>query len=244
MNNPESKAGSRWVVVLPIASLFLMTLVVVVAVQAVGLERIQQAIAKAGPLAPIIYVVIRMSTLIISPLTSGPLQMTSGALFGPWAGLFYSLLADVLGGSLNFWIARKLGRPVVRRLVGEWGLQRIDQFYYQAGEVWSLIYARLFLTGLYDFISYAAGLSPLKYRDYFLVSTVVGIFPISITVFLGNSMTKIDDRLLIVVSMLSFLFVIPLALYPYLRRWFTQTPPILPKVKLDTDSSIIQDDPL
>ncbi len=244
MNNPESKSGSWLALVLPIASLFFITLVIVVALQAVGIERIQHAIAKAGPLAPILYIAVRMSTLVISPLTSGPLQMTSGALFGLWAGLFYSLLADVLGGSVNFWIARKLGRPVVRRFVGEWGLQRIDQFYHQAGAVWSLVYARLFLTGLYDFINYAAGLSPLKYRDYLLVSTFVGIFPISITVFLGTTLTKIDDRLLIAVSMLSFLFVIPLALYPHLSRWTKRHSATSSELPPEPNRTTLQDESL
>jgi uncharacterized membrane protein YdjX (TVP38/TMEM64 family) len=217
-SKPESNSWQGWAV--PLLTVVGISLMVFILAQSVGFERIRQTIASAGPLAPVLYIAVRMSTMIFAPLTSGPLQMASGAVFGLWQGLLYSLLAETLAGSINFWVSRRFGKPLVRRFVGERGLNQIEQFYHRAGEALTLVYARLFMSGVYDFVSYAAGLTPISYRTYVLVSVIVGVIPVFGTVAIGSVLTELDSRFILAAGLMSVLFVVPLFFYPRLRRWF------------------------
>jgi uncharacterized membrane protein YdjX (TVP38/TMEM64 family) len=144
-----------------------ITLLMLAAVEWIGVERIQKSIENAGPFAPLVYILLKAATYIFAPLSAGPIQLSSGLLFGLWPGVFYSLAGEVIGGSISFLIARKLGRPAVARFVGQNSVARIDQLIGQLGGWRALAYARLFLFSIYDFISYAAGLTTtITFRQY------------------------------------------------------------------------------
>jgi uncharacterized membrane protein YdjX (TVP38/TMEM64 family) len=154
-------------------------------VDAVGIDSIREAIAEAGLWAPAIYVALRVVTIVIAPLRIPGLEMWAGVLFGTWLGTAYSVLADVIGGSANFWIARVLGPPVVAKLAGPFGLDRLEGLYRQVGGWRGLLFARLVLPG-YDYVSYAAGLTPLRFSAYAMITVLGGIPRTYLSVALGT----------------------------------------------------------
>jgi uncharacterized membrane protein YdjX (TVP38/TMEM64 family) len=204
-----------------------ITILLTLAIEAIGTEHIQAFIEQAGPFAPLVYILLRASTFIIAPLSTGPVQFAAGILFGFVPGVIYSIIGEVVGGSANFWIARLLGRPVVGRLVGQGGMARVEKFYRQAGEAWSLVYARLFLFAVYDFISYAAGFTPIPYRQYLLITAVGGLLPTALAVAVGSTLTGGDyGQLLALYAVLAVLAIIPLIFYKRFRRLLrVDTPP-------------------
>lgn len=208
-----------------------LTIILIVGIQAIGLDNIRSAIEQAGPLAPLLYILVKMLTYVFAPLSSGPIQLSAGILFGLWHGTFYTLIGEVIGGSISFWIARKLGRPIVKRLVGEDGLRRVDSFYETVGEWRSLLYARLFLFSIYDFISYAAGFTRLKFSTYVIISTVVGFIPTFVFVLFGSMLTGEQDKLFLIYALLGVACVVPLLLHRRFRRWLKiATPDNSPQV--------------
>jgi uncharacterized membrane protein YdjX (TVP38/TMEM64 family) len=217
---PEKTTGSWRGLAAAGVSFAIMTLGLTLLLQSVGLERLQAAIVEAGALAPILYILVRAATFIAAPLSSGPIQFASGALFGLIPGTFYSLVGEVLGGTANFWIARLLGRPVVTRLVGKSGMQRIEGLYGRVGEAWTLVYARLFFFAFYDFVSYAAGMTPVRYRTYALITAIVGIIPTFIAVAVGTTLTGQNNEMVLLYAALGVLCVVPLVFYNRVRRWF------------------------
>jgi uncharacterized membrane protein YdjX (TVP38/TMEM64 family) len=200
-----------------------LTLLLAVGIQAIGADRIRQMVEDAEPFAPLVYILIRILAFVIAPLSTGPVQFASGVMFGLVPGVIYSLIGEVIGGSINFWIARWLGRPVVRRLAGEAGMVRIEQWYHRIGEVWTLIYARVFLFAIYDFLSYAAGLSPIRFRQYFWVTLIFGVPGAFIAVFVGTQIGEGIENLLTLYAVLAVLAVIPLVFYRRIRRWFRRS---------------------
>ena len=155
----------------------------------IGSDRIDELMADAGPQAPAVFVLAKAATFVVAPLSGSPLKVAAGALFGFWEGVAYSLAGDVLGGSANFWIARLFGRVWVRRLVGERRLQQIERLAEPLSTWRGLIVARVFLAPVYDFVSYAAGLTATSYRRYLIVSAVAGAIPTIALVGVGASTT-------------------------------------------------------
>lgn len=183
--------GSRWSAVASLGGFLACGLLCYLAVQNIGLDQIQGFVASAGPLAPIVYVLLKAVTLVITPLTGSPLRLVAGVLFGFWEGVALSVLAGVLGGSINFWIARRFGRDVVSRLLGARTLARVEPMLDKLGNWKALALARLFVAPLWDVLSYAVGLTRLRYRTYLIVAAIGELISSMILVGVGTSVAEI-----------------------------------------------------
>lgn len=153
-----------------------------------GAEVMRSIVSSAGPWSPLVFVLLKASTYVFAPLSGTPLKLVAGAVFGVWEGLVLSLVGDVLGGTLNFWIARIFGRPGISRFVGAKAIRQVDETIEHAGGWRALLVARVVLSSLYDFISYAAGLSRLSFRQYFWVTVVGGVPSALLFVFIGDAL--------------------------------------------------------
>lgn len=177
-------------------------------VDRVGIEDLQQMIADAGFWGPLLFVGVKALTFTFAPLSAGPIQFASGILFGVIPGTLYSVLGEVIGGTVNVLIARLLGRRIVARFVGAVALQRVDRFYERHLEDWkSLLAARLLLFSVYDFISYAVGFGKIRLSIYVTVSFIGGLLPTYVFVLIGSQAAQRQDVLLLVYAGAAALFV-------------------------------------
>jgi len=178
---------------------FLVLLTILyVFVQSIGIETLQASIKDAGIWGPLIYMGIKAFTYTFAPLSAGPIQFTSGILFGVVEGTLYSAIGELIGGSINFMIARVFGRRIVQRFVGQTAMARVDRFYDRFLDDWkSLLMARVFLFSVYDFISYAVGFSRIRFLVYVVISFFGGLIPTFTFVFIGSEASQNQDILLI-----------------------------------------------
>jgi uncharacterized membrane protein YdjX (TVP38/TMEM64 family) len=183
--------SARWSGLLGLAALVTLGSAFFLIVQAIGPERLRDAVGAAGPLAPIAYVFLKAWTVIVTPLSGTPLRLTAGALFGFWDGVALSVLGSVLGGSANFWIARRFGRGVVERLLGPAALARVEPMLGRLASWRALALARVVLAPLWDVLSYGVGLTRLRYKTYLAVAIVGDLVPTMILVGLGSSVAEL-----------------------------------------------------
>lgn len=165
-----------------------------------------------GILAPIIYIIL----FTFVPLTLFPdalLAISAGLVFGIAAGILYTIIGALSGGTLAFYISRKLGKDKVSKKFSKY-----DKMY-------SLIEKRGFLLILclrliplipFDVISYVSGVTNVKYKDYML-ATILGILPgVIILVSLGDAVSSVEQsRMYISISALVLLF----ALAPMAKKY-------------------------
>ncbi len=177
-------------------------------VNRVGIDELQLMIADAGFWGPLLFVGIKALTFTFAPLSAGPIQFASGILFGVIPGTLYSVLGEVIGGTINVLIARQLGRRIVARFVGAAALRRVDSFYERHLDDWkSLLAARLLLFSVYDFISYAVGFGKIRLMVYVVVSFIGGLLPTYIFVLIGSQAAQNQDVLLLLYAGAAILFV-------------------------------------
>lgn len=178
-------------------------------VDSIGSEELALMVQRAGIWGPVLYIAIKALTFTLAPLSAGPIQFASGILFGVIPGTLFSVLGEVIGGSINLLIARLLGRRIVKRFVGEAALARIDEFYERHLDDWkSLLAARLLLFSVYDFISYAVGLGHIRLSVYIAVSFIGGLIPTYIFVAIGSEAAQNQDVLLFFYIGAAALFVV------------------------------------
>lgn len=151
-------------------------------------ENIRQLINNAGPIAPVVFILLAFLTYILAPLSGTPILFVGFYAFGQKV-IFYSAIAALIASITNFWIARRWGRAIVERLVDKEDLHKVDKFTQNYGLL-ALFISRIFLKGIHDIISYAAGLTTLKFSDYLIVSTIGMIPGVMLWYFLA---TLVDD---------------------------------------------------
>ncbi len=173
----------NWPFYLRLAAILLVMGAILVGIRLLGVERLQAIIDQFGIFAPLVYIALR-ALLCVFPLGAGPVQLASGVLFGFVPALIYSVVGSTLGYSISFWIARRYGRDVVKRLLGD-NIEQVEGYISRLDSFTGLVVARLALYFAYDFVAYAAGLSQTKFWRFALVTLVVGIPPVAFTIAVG-----------------------------------------------------------
>ena len=149
-----------------IALLILLSLVMPIGdlVQLLDPKNTQRWLLERGSMAPLLFVLLMATAVVLSPLPSLPLTLAAGAFFGPFEGGFYSILGGVLGSSLAFLIARLVGRQLLERV-----LTGYIQFCVHCSDkllTRVVLVSRLLPFVSFDIVSYGAGLTAMSLRRF------------------------------------------------------------------------------
>ena len=155
---------------------------------------LQDRLSSFGIWAPLILIVLKISTLVIAPLGGAPLYILSGALFGGWKGFLLCFLGDVLGSAASFLIGRYYGKKVVRFFIGEALFERVNKFTDLLANTKSFIKARLATITIPEILAYAAGLSPINFWKFLALHMPLYAVTDAILVFLGAQIMNLTVR--------------------------------------------------
>ena len=152
-------------------------------------ESFKAFVLSLGILGPIIYVGI----FIIRPLFLIPsiaLFIGGGLAFGPVLGPAYASFGAALGGTVGFWISRKMGHDyVIKKL--KLGADLIDSTKFSFSVVFLLSLLPIMPVTV---INYGAGLSTMKFKNY-IVAHILGITPRAFAYgFFGSTLLDIGSK--------------------------------------------------
>ena len=153
---PVTGNRRRHIVRLALFAVFLLVLFYFVAVRrVVDIEEVRDVIAKAGPVAPLVYIPI--SAILAAIFVPGPLLAAgSGFLFGPVLGTVVTLSSTVLTATIAALVGRRAGRESAMALIGPEWAARIDSQIQRRG-LWAVVGQR-FIPGVSDALaSYTFG---------------------------------------------------------------------------------------
>ena len=135
-------------------------------------ERGQQAIVGAGAFAPPVYLVLLVFQAVIASLPAPAVAIVGGYTFRVVEGFALTWLGSLAGGVITFSISRLFGLGFVE---GRGMTGRLYRCVEEHGVV--LIFVlRLIPLVSFDAISYAAGLSGIRFRSFF-AATALGMLP-------------------------------------------------------------------
>jgi uncharacterized membrane protein YdjX (TVP38/TMEM64 family) len=166
-----------------------------------------------GPWGPPILIVSMAAAVIIPPIPSLPLDLASGAAFGPLIGTTYAVIGAAIGAIVSFLIGRVLGREGISRLL------RVDAVFCEKcsdHHVGLLIFlARLIPVFSFDIVSYGAGFTTISLRTFSL-ATIAGMIPPTFAfTYLGSSVVSAEWLL---IGSASFLVAIFILMPKWLKR--------------------------
>ena len=150
-----------------------------------NLDAVVELIRGYGVYAAIISFILMILQSVLAPIPALLITLANAAVFGWWKGALLSFWSAMAGAALCFYIARTLGRDDVGKVVTNTGLAKVDEFFERYGKN-SILICRLLPFVSFDIVSYAAGLTPIKFWDFFL-ATGLGQLPATIVYsYLGN----------------------------------------------------------
>lgn len=115
---------------------------------------------------------LALASILAVPL--GAIFVISAALFGPWWGLTYAMIAAIVGGAVNFLLGGYFGHVALRRLAGV-RINAISERLARRG-VLSVIIIRMIPIAPYAIVNLVAGTTHIRLWQ-FLVGSVIGMLP-------------------------------------------------------------------
>ena len=123
---------------------------------------------------PLLFVMMIIQALAI-PIPSELVLIAGGLAFGVVFGWLVGALGSIVAALLSFYISRKGGRSLAIRLVGEKGIKFADNWFNRWG-AWAILLGRFAPFIPFDAISYSAGLTTMKLKN-FIIPTIIGTLP-------------------------------------------------------------------
>ncbi len=128
-----------------------------------------------GTWAPFVFILLMATAVVVTPIPSVPLDITAGLAFGLVGGTVLTLIGAELGAIIAFTLARWLGRPRLAKRIPAAAMAHVDDLTRRSG-FRALLVMRVLPVFNFDWVSYAAGLTPIS-LPAFAVATFLGMIP-------------------------------------------------------------------
>jgi len=175
-------------------------------------REIKHFILSYGGYSALAFLVIYSLKPVLMILPASLFSILAGNIFGPYYGLMLSMAGSFFAATLAFYLANKLGKSFVDKLLKGKALKLDSDIEKYGFKI--ILLMRLAFVFPHDPLSYAAGLSKMKYKD-FILGTVLGIFPEMICFsFLGKSFER-PFSFKILFPIISVIIVAVIASYYY-----------------------------
>lgn len=181
------------------------------------IDSLKQYILSYGALAPIISFILMIVQSVAAPLPAFLITFANAALFGWVWGAVLSWSSAMAGAALCFFIAKFLGRDVVEKLTSKYAIDSIDKFFDKYGK-YTILVCRLLPFISFDIVSYAAGLTSMKFLPFF-IATGIGQLPATIVYSYVGGMLTGGTKLF--VKGLLILFALTIVIY-MLRKIYNE----------------------
>ena len=174
--------------------------------------------AQYGPAAAVVSFLLMVFQSVIAPLPAFLITIANANLFGWWQGAILSWTSAMAGAALCFWIARVVGREAVEKLAVKNGIRQMEEFFQRHGTQ-SVLIARLLPFVSFDWVSYFAGLTSMRFWSFFL-ATGLGQLPATIVYSYVGGMLTGGAKLLMTGLLILFALAI---LVVVVRQVYTET---------------------
>jgi uncharacterized membrane protein YdjX (TVP38/TMEM64 family) len=154
-------------------------------------EQVRGWVEGLGAWGPLAIVLLEMIQALLAPIPGQAIEAVSGYLYGPWLGTVYPMIGMAIGSFITFSLARRFGRPLVIRLIGQQSMARLDDLERRGGApffflIWLLPFAPD------DLACVAAGLTPMPTRQFMLLMLIGRLPGVFVSVWVGANVARIE----------------------------------------------------
>jgi len=172
-------------------------------------DSLKQVILGLGILAPLGIIFLQFFQTTISIVPSQITTIVAGFVFGPILGLVYSLIGAFFGSMFVFLLARKYGKKLALKFFNKEDMVHFHMLFKQKKR-WALFLARMTPLFPNDLVSFSAGLTTIRLRDFNLFSSMGFIVQMIILTYFGSELAagKISFHLIIISVLVTGLLLV------------------------------------
>ncbi|MDK2902835.1 MAG: hypothetical protein PWQ93_754 [Clostridiales bacterium] len=143
-----------------------------------------------GSMGFIMFIIIQVLQVIVFIVPGEVVQIAGGYLYGTLLGTLLSSIGITIGSLICFGLARLLGRRAIESIIGHERIHKFDDFINQPkGE--ALLFLIFLMPGLpKDVLAYAAGLSPMRFRNFFVITFIARLPSIMLSAYWGSNIVE------------------------------------------------------
>jgi uncharacterized membrane protein YdjX (TVP38/TMEM64 family) len=131
------------------------------------------------------FMLIAAMESVIAPLNIFPLIPIASGLFGWFLAAIYSTIGWTIGAFLAFILARRYGRPLIKKIASLERLERFEKKFPKKHIFLAIILLRIFIP--LDLVSYALGLFSKVDAKIYILATIIGSVPFAfLAAYLGT----------------------------------------------------------
>ncbi len=130
--------------------------------------------------AVFVFLILMVLQSLIAPIPSELILLSGAMIFGFWWGTLLGVLGSMLSAWITFYVSNKGGRVILEAAGEKMGF--VDKFILVMDDwisrwgLWAIIVGRAVPVIMFDPVSYAAGISNIKWNHY-TVATLIGSIP-------------------------------------------------------------------
>ncbi len=166
------------------------------------------------------FILLVILEVVLAPIPPLVLYVVGGLIFGAFFGGILTLIGNITGAIIDFFLAKRYGRGIVEKKVSSKIRKKFDNFSDKYGG-FAIFLLRVNPLTTTDLVSYLAGLSKIKFWK-FVVGTAAGLIPmIFIQTYFGDVFVKgsgILSALVFILSILYFIFFVYLVVKVFVKR--------------------------
>ena len=172
-------------------------------------------IGSFGDLSWLVYISIIIIEVILAPMPGFVLASASGIIFSPFFGGFFTLIGNIIGASIAYFLARRYAGFYFIRLINDKKLTSFKKYSEKYGPL-VLFILRLNPITSSDIFSYLAGVINMSYKK-FIISTTLGLLPgIFVLSYFGELFIKESPFLRLSFLIITLIYIL-IFLYGYYK---------------------------
>ena len=202
-------------IVVPLLLLLILAYVVLAETGALAVfmdeRKLHVLVRQSGWYGPLVLVGLMTAAIVMSPIPSAPIALAAGMAYGHLWGTLFVVIGAGSGAMIAFAIGRLASRELLERWFGD-RLRTVKLFGSQNAMTGIVFVTRLLPFVSFDIVSYAAGLTPLRFWR-FALATFAGIIPMSFLLAHFGSELVIGEsgQIMATVLLLGFITLLPFA---------------------------------
>jgi len=156
---------------------------------------------------------------VFPPFVVFPMSSVALPIYGVFVTNLIFYFSGVISSIICFFISRKYGRGLVKKLAGHDTLKQIDDVVESSGTL-ILIIGRSFGSSIFEVISYAFGLTKMSFKKYFLITLVFSIIPniFFAFIFQNTDFNKVNSIFAWIISVFLFGAIFSILFYKIIRN--------------------------
>ena len=155
-------------------------------------EKFRLLVENLGFWGYLLYLSMQIFQVVFALIPGEPFEILAGFSFGSFTGTILCLLGSVIGSSIVFLLTKKLGKRFVEIF---FSIDKINslKILNDKTKMYFLTFLLFFIPGTpKDLLTYVAGLTPIKFLPYIIISTVAKIPAILTSTLGGNAIGEKD----------------------------------------------------